>query len=96
MGRVDVSRYNAMLPENIARIIQERGFKQTAIAQRAGFTDQQLSDMLNGRKIIKPCDVVALSEALGVTTNELFFQEKSVSKEEVIVCPEKSRTTGKR
>ena len=33
---------------------------------------QALSDMLNGRKIIKIADVIRLSEALGVSPNDLF------------------------
>nr|DAH53147.1 MAG TPA: structural protein [Caudoviricetes sp.] len=28
--------------------------------------------MLNGRRLIKLCDVVAIAEALGVTPNDLF------------------------
>ena len=64
--------YNAMLPRRISSIIDERGFKQCAIAQRAGFSSQQFTDMLNGRRIIKACDILAIAEALGVEVNELF------------------------
>ena len=72
MGVVD---YNAMLPQRISRIIDERGFKQRAIAQRAGFSPQQFTDMLNGRRIIKACDVLAVADALGVEVGELFIEE---------------------
>lgn len=57
---------------NIERIIEEKGLKKTGVAARAGFTLQQLSDMLGGRKIIKASMIPALSGALGVEPNDLF------------------------
>ena len=46
--------------------------KYGAVAERAGFSKQQFSDMLNGRKIIKPCDILAISSALEMDVGELF------------------------
>ena len=48
--------------------------KQCAVAERVGVTNQMFSDMLNGRRLIKPCDIVAISKALDVTPNDLFKQ----------------------
>lgn len=67
-----VSKYNAMLPKNISVAIKKQGIKNNVLAERAGYSQQQLSDMLNGRKIIKPCDILAISGALGVGVDELF------------------------
>lgn len=67
-----VGDINASVPENIDRIIEAKGLKQNAVAERAGFSKQQLSAMLNGRRIIKVCDVLAIADALGVEVNELF------------------------
>lgn len=69
---MNASKYNAILPINITRAIKARGLKNNAVAKKAGFSAQQFSDMLNGRKIIKPCDILAISEALGVDANMLF------------------------
>ena len=66
------SEYNMMLPANIVRLITARGLKNGAVAEKAGFTKQQFSDMLNGRRLIKPCDIIAISEALGVDVHVLF------------------------
>lgn len=65
------------MPRNIAKTIKELGLKNNAVAEKAGYTDQQLSDMLNGRRIIKPCDVLAIADALGVGVAELFVEVKS-------------------
>ncbi|MBC8586083.1 helix-turn-helix domain-containing protein [Youxingia wuxianensis] len=67
-----VTNHNANLPDNINRIINERGLKQCAVAERAGYSRQQFNDMLNGRKIIKPCDTLAIAAALGVEAGELY------------------------
>lgn len=74
--------YNIVLPDNIVRIINERGMKQGAVAERAGYSKQQLSDMLNGRRIIKPCDALAIANTLGVTMNELFKAPKNRNRRE--------------
>lgn len=67
---------NIVLPENITRIISERGLKQGSVAKKAGYSIQQFSDMMNGRKIIKPCDALAIANTLEVTMNELYAVEK--------------------
>ena len=68
---------NAPLPENITRLIESRGLKQGAFAVKLGYSRQQFSDMMNGRKIIKPCDALAIAGALEVSMNTLFAAEKS-------------------
>ena len=73
---MNTKKYNAVVPANILRIVKERGLKQCAIAERAGYSKQQFSDMLNGRKIIKPCDTLKIATALGVEAGELFVIDR--------------------
>ena len=40
------------------------------------YTPQELSDMLNGRRLIKACDIPRIAKALGVEINYLFGIEK--------------------
>lgn len=63
---------NIQLPDNVTRIIKNRGLKHGAVAEKAGYSKQQFCDMMNGRKIIRPCDAVAIAKALEITMNELF------------------------
>lgn len=56
----------------INRIIAEKGLKKCAVAQKAGYSPQQFSDMLKGRRKIHYDDVPKLCEALQITPNELF------------------------
>ena len=58
--------------KGIARIIKEKGLKQAYVAEKAGYKPQELSDMLNGRKLIKACDILKLSIVLGVTADDIY------------------------
>lgn len=58
--------------DNIKQIIAQRGLKQRVVAEKAGFSVQQFSALLNRRKVIKDVDVAAIAKALNVTPNDLF------------------------
>lgn len=58
--------------QNIKRIIDEKGMKQVVVAERAGLSPQQLSEILNDRKLLRVEHVVPIARALGVTINELY------------------------
>lgn len=61
-----------LIAENTKRIIEEQGVKQKAIAEKAGYTEQQFSRMMNDRNLISWYDVLRIAEALGVTPNDLY------------------------
>jgi len=73
------SEYNSVLPYNIKRIILSRGLKQCSVGEKAGYSKQQFNSLLNGRKIIKPCDALAIADVLGVEMNELYRKEAEES-----------------
>lgn len=58
--------------ENTRRIIAEKGFKQKAVAARAGIPAGSFSAMMNNRKVIRDVDIISIANALSVTPNELF------------------------
>ena len=58
--------------KNIKRIIDEKGFIQQRVAQRAGFTACEFSAMMNGRKLMRVEYVPRIADALGVTPSDLF------------------------
>ena len=60
------------ITRGIKRIIADRGLIQAAVARRAGFTPQQLTCMLHGRKIIRAIDLFRIADALGVTAQEVY------------------------
>lgn len=66
-----IESYNAVAPENISRIIEQKGLKQMFVARKAGLTSQQMTDMLNGRRLIKVSDLLKLSDVLGVGVDDL-------------------------
>lgn len=58
--------------ERVNSIIKEKGYKQCAIAERAGFSAREFSDLLHGRKTFKSEYINPICKALGITPNELF------------------------
>lgn len=66
---------NDPVAKNVSRIIKERGLKQYAVANKAGYSRNALNNMLRGRKLMKTSDVVNLKETLDVSYNELYKKE---------------------
>lgn len=60
------------IEKNIKRIIAEKGLKQKFVAERSGFTEQQFSDLLTGRKTFDVSYVIPICQALNVNPNDLF------------------------
>lgn len=56
----------------IKKNMAAKGLFQKIVAERSGFTEQQFSDMLNGRKIIRAEYLPAIANALGVDVSDLF------------------------
>jgi transcriptional regulator with XRE-family HTH domain len=62
------------LSKGIQKIIVKKGLKNLYVAEKAGFTPQELSDMINGRRLIKACDVPRLATALGVEAGDIYTE----------------------
>lgn len=67
-----ISEANSPLSNGIKVIIARKGLKNIYVAERAGFTPQELSDMLNGRRLIKACDVPKLAFAMEVKEGDIY------------------------
>lgn len=62
---------------NIRKVVAQKGMVQKVVAERSGFTEQQFTDMLNGRKIIRADYVPKIAEALNCTLDDLFAADDS-------------------
>ena len=71
-----IAEANEPLSKKLKIIIAQKGLKNLYVAESAGYTPQELSDMLNGRRLIKACDIPRIAKALGVEINYLFGIEK--------------------
>lgn len=59
--------------DNIKNIIESKGLKQGSVAKKAGFTDQQFSNILCYRKLLRAEYIPSIAHGLGVDVNELFM-----------------------
>lgn len=75
---MQIAESNSPAAENVARIIKNKGLKQVYVAEKAGYAPQELNNMLNGRRLIKSCDILRLATTLEVTANDIY----AVGKEE--------------
>lgn len=67
-----IANMNAQVPQNINRIIDEKGLKKCAVARKIGVDTSEFYNMLSGRKLIKLCYIRPIADAIGVTPNDLF------------------------
>ena len=71
----------SIVADNLSNIIKEKCLKQCTVAQKAGYSKQQLTDMLKGRKRIKETDILRLASALDVDVSVLLKTEAGDSKQ---------------
>lgn len=70
---LDIQTSNSVVARNLKRHIVDKGLKQSVIAQKSGFTNQEFSDMLNGRRLMRAIDISNIINALdGIDANILF------------------------
>lgn len=69
---MNIKKMNYPFDLGLLRIIKEKGLKQVYVAEKAGFKAQELNDMLNGRRLIKLCDIPQLAKVLGVTSDDIY------------------------
>ena len=50
---LDIKKSNSIVEKQLRKILLEKGIKQVVFANKSGFTAQELSDMLNGRRLIR-------------------------------------------
>ena len=63
------ARYDDVI-NNIKLIIEQKGMKQ--VAERAGFTQPEFSNIMRGRKLLRVEHLAKVSNALGVEINDLY------------------------
>lgn len=79
---MSIAESNFPVPNNLERIIAEKGFRKSFIAEKAGFTPMMLSDILAGRRVVRPKEIALLADALGVEPADL-LDTSAIEKEEV-------------
>lgn len=75
---LDISTSNSVVAENLRGIISRKALKQTALAEKAGYSPQELNDMLNGRRLMRAVDIAAILNVVkevGVDANDLFKEK---------------------
>lgn len=69
---MNIDKCNKIVALYAKKIINNKEVKQYIVAKNVGYDEKIFSAMLNGRKLIKACDIPCIANALEVTSNELF------------------------
>ncbi len=69
--KVQENKYEEILKKIESRI-KETGMKQYVVAEKAGFTPNEMSAILNGRKLLRVEHISLIANALGVEPNDLY------------------------
>ena len=67
-----IKEMNTPFDIGMALLIKKSGLKQAAIAGKIGCIAQELSDMLNGRRLIKACDISKIATVLNCGIDEIY------------------------
>jgi len=73
---VTIAEANEPFASGLKAIIARKGFKNLYIAKKAGYTPQELSDMFNGRRLIRACDIPKFAHVLEVKTDDIYAAGK--------------------
>ncbi len=65
--------------ENISELIKKKGMKQKYVAERAGFTEADFSNMMRGKKIIRAEYLPVIARAIGVDMNTIVGMDQSAN-----------------
>jgi transcriptional regulator with XRE-family HTH domain len=66
----------ALVGRNVQRIRQRRGLTQEELSEKAGFTQQYISDLENGRRNPTVVTLYELAMALGVSHMDLLRPDR--------------------
>lgn len=72
----DVMRYEDVVSA-VKQVIHDKGMKQCVVAERAGFSEAEFSNMLNGRKLLRIEHIPRIANALGIEPSDLFEKAES-------------------
>lgn len=67
-----IAESNEPVASGLKLIIAQKGLRNGFVAEKSGFAPQELSDMLNGRRLIKACDIPRLAHVLDVEAGDIY------------------------
>lgn len=63
--------------ERLKLYIKDSGLKQCSIAEKAGFTENQFSQILNGKRSVSADELEAICKSIGATPNDIYHVDSN-------------------
>ncbi len=61
--------------ERLKKYVEEKGMKQRALAEKTGFSDNQVSQTLNGKRSISADELEVYCNALNISPNDIYYMK---------------------
>lgn len=68
----NIRKLNSSVPDNLKRILKRKGMKQSVFSKALGIPRQRITDIISGRRLVYPSEIMQMAKALDVSPNELF------------------------
>ena len=78
--KVEEKTWHDIIISNIRRMLDERGIRQTKVAEKLSVSKYAFNNMLSGRRIIRAEYIPNIAQALGCTCNDIFRVPKDDEK----------------
>lgn len=78
---LSISESNGIVVHQLRKALATYGLKQAEVARKAGFTAQEMNDMLAGRRLIRAADIDSILKVIGkpqIDANYLFGMNKEI------------------
>lgn len=78
---LSISESNGIVVYQLRKALATYGLKQAEVARKAGFTAQEMNDMLAGRRLIRVADIDSILKVIGkpqIDANYLFGMNKEI------------------
>lgn len=78
---LSISESNGIVVHQLRKALATYGLKQAEVARKAGFTAQEMNDMLAGRRLIRVADIDSILKVIGkaqIDANYLFGMNKEI------------------
>ena len=72
--------FESVIGRNLNRVLYDIGMTQAELAKAAGVSENAISMMVKGKKVVSAEKLTAVEKILGVTHEELTKDEKTVGK----------------
>lgn len=92
MRETEIAEANKPVADNIKEYLSKNSIAHSYAAAICGYSKQQFSDMLNGRKLMKCSDIITIAKKLNISIERLYYGSTQTNNSASITLKENGDT----